>query len=145
MIDRSGSGGGGLRAGALGTFDSVVMAVAGCGPAYVVVALVPALVAAVGFAAPAALLYGAIPTVGIALAFRHLGRLDVNAGATYSWVARTLHPVLGFLSGWAVVAATILFVIASTTPTGWPPCPSSTRVWRRTKFWPRGSASAGSC
>ncbi|WP_328941453.1 APC family permease [Streptomyces sp. NBC_00250] len=118
MNDRSSSGGGGLRAGALGTFDSVVMAVAGCGPAYIVVALIPALVATVGFAAPAALLYGAIPMVGIALAFRYLGRLDVNAGATYSWVARTLHPVLGFLSGWAVVAATVLFIIASTTPAG---------------------------
>ncbi|MFH9726478.1 APC family permease [Streptomyces sp. NPDC017254] len=118
MIDRSSSGGGGLRAGALGTFDSVVMAVAGCGPAYIVVALIPALVAAVGFAAPAALLYGAIPMVGIALAFRHLGRLDVSAGATYSWVARGLHPVLGFLSGWAVVAATTLFIVASTTSAG---------------------------
>ncbi|GAA2772472.1 APC family permease [Streptomyces showdoensis] len=119
MSDKSGNnGGGGLRAGGLGTFDSVVMAVAGCGPAYTVVALIPALVAAVGLAAPAALLYGAVPMVGIALAFRYLGRLDVSSGATYSWAARALHPALGFLGGWAVVAATTLFVIASTTPTG---------------------------
>ncbi|QNS08414.1 APC family permease [Streptomyces xanthii] len=96
----------------------MVMAVAGCGPAYTVVALIPALVTAVGLAAPAALLYGAIPIVGIALAFRHLGRLDVNSGASYSWVARSLHPLLGFLSGWAVVAASTLFMTASTTPTG---------------------------
>ncbi|WP_455357074.1 APC family permease [Streptomyces sp. SYSU K217416] len=118
MNDRPGNDGGGLRTGALGTFDSVVMAVAGCGPAYTVIALIPALVAAVGFAAPAVLLYCAIPMVGIALAFRHLGRLDVNSGATYSWVARSLHPFLGFLSGWAVVVSTTLFVIASTTPAG---------------------------
>ncbi|MFE4257322.1 APC family permease [Streptomyces sp. NPDC056883] len=118
MNDRPGNGGGGLRAGALGTFDSVVMAVAGCGPAYTVIALIPALVAAVGLAAPAVLLYCAIPMVGIALAFRHLGRLDVNSGATYSWVARSLHPFLGFLSGWAVVVSTTLFVVASTTPAG---------------------------
>ncbi|MGM9443553.1 hypothetical protein ACTAF0_25305 [Streptomyces murinus] len=82
MIDRPSDGGTGLRAGALGTFDTVVMEVAGCGPAYTIVALIPGLIAAVGFAAPAALLYCAIPTVGIALAFRHLGRLDVNSGAT---------------------------------------------------------------
>ncbi|MFB0627313.1 APC family permease [Streptomyces sp. AB3(2024)] len=118
MNDRRSNGGGRLRAGSLGTFDSVVMAVAGCGPAYTVVALVPALIAAAGLGAPAVLLYCAVPTVGIALAFRHLARLDVSSGATYSWVARTLHPFLGFLSGWAVVVATTLFIIASTTPAG---------------------------
>ncbi|MGW5776349.1 APC family permease [Streptomyces sp. NPDC003863] len=118
MSNRRSSEGGGLRAGALGTFDSAVMAVAGCGPAYTVVAMIPALVAAVGFAAPAVLLYCAIPMVGIALAFRHLGRLDVNSGATYAWVAKTLHPFLGFLAGWSVVVSTTVFMISSTTPAG---------------------------
>ncbi|MFB6517052.1 APC family permease [Streptomyces sp. NPDC056401] len=118
MSSRRSNREGGLRTGSLSTFDSVVMAVAGCGPAYTVVALVPALVAAAGFASPAVLLYCAFPIVGIALALRHLGRLDVSSGATYSWVSRTLHPFLGFLSGWAVVVATTLFIFASTTPAG---------------------------
>lgn len=118
MSSRGSSRGSGLRAGSLSTFDSVVMAVGGCGPAYTVVALVPALIATAGFASPAVLLYCVVPIVGTALALRHLGRLDVSSGATYSWVARTLHPFLGFLSGWAVVVATILFIIASTTPAG---------------------------
>nr|WP_285439510.1 APC family permease [Streptomyces sp. ISL-96] len=118
MSKRPGSEGGGLRAGALGTFDSVVMAVAGCGPAYTVAATIPALVLAVGVASPAVLLYCAIPMIGIALAFRHLGRLEVNAGATYAWVARALHPFLGFLSGWALVVATTVFLVSATLPAG---------------------------
>ncbi|MET9437142.1 APC family permease [Streptomyces sp. NPDC006551] len=119
MSSRTGSeGGGGLRAGALGTFDSIVMAVAGCGPAYTVAATIPALVLAVGVAAPAVLLYCALPMVGIALAFRHLGRLDVNAGATYTWAARALHPFLGFLGGWALVVATTVFLVSATVPAG---------------------------
>ncbi|WOX21343.1 APC family permease [Streptomyces solicathayae] len=111
-------GGGGLRAGALGTFDSVVMAVVGCGPAYAVAGIVPLVVATAGLAAPAVLLFCAIPMIGIALAFRHLGRLDVNAGASYSWVARSLHPLLGFLSGWAVLCSTTVFLVSATVPAG---------------------------
>ncbi|MGW6707531.1 APC family permease [Streptomyces sp. NPDC054956] len=118
MGKRANSDGGGLRAGSLGTFDSVVMAVAGCGPAYSVAATIPVLVATVGVASPAVLLYCAIPMVGIALAFRHLGRLDVSAGASYSWVARALHPFLGFLSGWALVVAATAFLVSATLPAG---------------------------
>lgn len=115
---RAGNDGGGLQAGTLGTFDSIVMAVAGCGPAYTVAATIPALIATVGVASPAVLLYCAIPMIGIALAFRHLGRLDVNAGASYAWVARTLHPFLGFLSGWALVVAATAFLVSATLPAG---------------------------
>ncbi|GGW49095.1 putative amino acid permease [Streptomyces xantholiticus] len=117
MSTRSGTGGG-LRADALGTYDMVVMAIAGCGPAYTVAGTIPALIAAVGVAGPAALLYCAIPVIGIALAYRQLGRVDPNAGAAYSWVARSLHPFLGFLCGWSLVVACIVFMASSTVPAG---------------------------
>lgn len=117
MSTRSGTGGG-LRADALSTYDMVVVAIAGCGPAYTVAGTIPALIAVVGVASPAALLYCAIPVIGIALAFRQLGRVDPNAGATYSWVARSLHPFLGFLCGWALVVACTVFMASSTVPAG---------------------------
>ncbi|WAZ25964.1 APC family permease [Streptomyces cinnabarinus] len=108
----------GLQAGALGTFDTVVMAVAGSAPAYSLAATTAVLVGAVGTASPAALLYCAIPMLGIALAFSYLGRIDVNAGASYSWVGRTLHPFLGFLSGWALVVSATIFMVAGSLPAG---------------------------
>ncbi|GGP70513.1 APC family permease [Streptomyces melanogenes] len=108
----------GLRANALGTFDTVVMAVAGSAPAYSLAATTAVLTGAVGLAGPAALLYCAIPMLGIVLAFGRLGRLDVNAGAAYSWVARTLHPFLGFMSGWALVVAATIFMVAGSLPAG---------------------------
>ncbi|MEU3841389.1 APC family permease [Streptomyces sp. NPDC028635] len=114
----SNSGGRGLQAGALGMLDTVVMAVAGSAPAYSLAATTAVLVAAVGPAGPAALLYCAIPMLGIALAFSRLGRLDANAGAGYSWVGRTLHPFLGFLSGWALVVSATLFMVAGSLPAG---------------------------
>jgi amino acid transporter len=90
---------GGLRAGALHTFDTIIMAFAGSAPAYSIGASTPILIGAAGLYGPAALLWCAIPMLGIAIAFNYLGRLDVNAGASYSWVARALHPTLGFISG----------------------------------------------
>ncbi|MEW1643670.1 APC family permease [Streptomyces sp. NPDC091219] len=108
----------GLQANALGTFDTVVMAVAGSAPAYSIAATTAVLVGAVGLASPAALLYCAIPMLGIALAFSYLGRIDVNAGASYSWVGRTLHPFLGFISGWALVVSATIFMVAGSLPAG---------------------------
>ncbi|MFJ8696613.1 APC family permease [Streptomyces roseolilacinus] len=108
----------GLRPDALGTFDTVLMAVAGSAPAYSLAATTAVLVGAVGFAAPAALLYCALPMLGIVLAYGRLGRLDVNAGAAYSWVGRTLHPFLGFLCGWALVVSATLFMVAGSLPAG---------------------------
>ncbi|MGW0631258.1 APC family permease [Streptomyces sp. NPDC001984] len=108
----------GLQANALGTFDTVVMAVAGSAPAYSLAATTAVLVGAVGLASPAALLYCAIPMLGIALAFSYLGRIDVNAGASYSWVGRTLHPFLGFMSGWALVVSATIFMVAGSLPAG---------------------------
>src|SRR4051794_11173327 len=108
----------GLRQGALGGFDSVVMAVAGSAPAYSIAATTAVLIGAVGLASPAALLYSAIPMLGIAWAFNYLGRADVNAGASYSWVGRALHPSLGFLSGWALVVSATIFMVAGSLPAG---------------------------
>ncbi|MFJ8586396.1 APC family permease [Streptomyces sp. NPDC093595] len=108
----------GLQPNVLGTGDTIVMAVAGSAPAYSLAATTAVLVGAVGHAAPAALLYCAVPMLGIVLAFGRLGRIDVNAGAGYSWVGRTLHPFLGFLCGWALVVAATLFMVAGSLPVG---------------------------
>ncbi|MDH6113796.1 amino acid transporter [Kitasatospora sp. MAP12-15] len=108
----------GLRANVLGTFDTIVMAVAGSAPAYSLAATTATLAGAAGLFSPAALLWCAIPMLGIAWAFNYLGRIDVNAGASYSWVGRALHPSLGFMSGWALVVSATLFMVAGSLPAG---------------------------
>ncbi|WP_116102637.1 APC family permease [Amycolatopsis thermalba] len=108
----------GLRANALGAADTAMMAVAGSAPAYSIAATTATLVAAAGLASPAALLYCGIPMLGIAWAFSYLGRAEVNAGASYAWVGRALHPALGFLSGWALVVSATLFMVAGSLPAG---------------------------
>jgi amino acid transporter len=107
-----------LRGGVLGLFDSVIMGIAGSAPAYSIGATTTALFAAVGFGGPAALLYCGFFMFGIVFAFRYLSQFDSSAGAAYSWVRRALHPVLGYLSGWAVCVSALIFMVIATFPAG---------------------------
>ena len=107
-----------LHANVLTSLDAIVMAVAGSAPAYSLAATTAALVAAAGLGSPAALLWCGLPMLGIAFAFTHLGRADVNAGASYSWVGRALHPALGFISGWALIVSATIFMVAGSLPAG---------------------------
>jgi amino acid transporter len=106
----------GLRADALGLGESVIMGVAGSGPAYSVAASTATLIGAVGVLAPASLLYCGLIMFGVVFAFRHLNRLDVNAGASYAWVAKIFSPALGFFVGWSVIISSILFMVSGTLP-----------------------------
>ncbi len=107
-----------LRAGVLGLFDSVIMGVAGVAPAYSLAASTAVLFGAVLVGGAAALLYCGVAMFGIVFAFSYLGRVEANAGASYSWVRRALHPVLGFLSGWALIVSALIFMVAATVPAG---------------------------
>jgi amino acid transporter len=108
----------GLRANVLGLFDSIVMAVAGSAPAYTIAGSTAVLVGAVAFAGPAALLYCGIPMLGIAWAFSYLNRIEANAGASYAWVGRVIHPALGFMAGWSLVVSATIFMVAGSLPAG---------------------------
>jgi amino acid transporter len=107
-----------LRAGVLGLFDSVIMGVAGVAPGYSLAATTALLFGAVFLGGAAALLYCGIAMFGIVFAFSYLGRFETNAGASYSWVRRALHPALGFLSGWALIVSALIFMVIATVPAG---------------------------
>src|SRR5487761_2726592 len=107
-----------LKSGVLGLFDSVIMGVAGSAPAYSIAATTFALFGAVLYGGAAALLYCGFFMFGIVFAFKYLSKNDSHAGASYSWVRRALHPVLGYLAGWAVVISAMIFMVIATFPAG---------------------------
>lgn len=108
----------GLKENALSIVDTVTLAVAGSAPSYSLNASMAALVAAVGFAAPAALLVGAVPMFGISFAFKYLNEWRADAGAAYVWVGRALHPVLGFLAAWTFLVLSTVFMVTAALPVG---------------------------
>jgi amino acid transporter len=94
------------------------MGIAGSAPAYSIAATTTALFGAVVYGGPAALLYCGFFMFGIVWAFKYLSKDDSHAGAAYSWVRRALHPVLGYLSGWALVVSALIFMVIATFPAG---------------------------
>jgi amino acid transporter len=106
----------GLRAGALGFFESAIMGIAGSGPAYSVAASTATLVGAVGVLAPASLLYCGLIMFGIVFAFRQLNRVMVDAGASYAWVTAIFSPAVGFFAGWALIVSSAVFMVSGTLP-----------------------------
>ena len=106
-----GAGEKGLREGTLGFLSGVVIGVASTAPGY-------SLAAVLGLHRPRArawactrrpiLLLAFIPMLFIAAAFYYLNRADPDCGTTFSWVTRAMGPWLGWMAGWAVIAADII-------------------------------------
>jgi amino acid transporter len=105
-----------LQRNAVSGFESTLIAVSSASPANGFATNTVALVAAVGLSGPGALLFGAIPMFGIALAYFYLNAWRSDAGAAYSWVGRTLNPMLGFFAGWSLLVAIVLFMVVGSLP-----------------------------
>lgn len=86
-----------LAKGALGTFESAVMGIAGTAPAFSVAVTTAAIVASVGVLSVGSILYCGLIMFGIMLAFIHLSKLAPHAGASYAWVGHVFGKTWGFL------------------------------------------------
>ncbi len=105
----------GLKAGELNLLDTTAVATASVAPAYSLGTTLFLVVAAtgVGLAAPAAILVSFFPVFFIAMAYSYLNRRDPNCGASYSWIARTVNPHIGWFTGWVQLACNVIFCISA--------------------------------
>ena len=92
------------------------MGTAGAAPSFSIAAVTAALVASIGTLAPASILYCGFIMFGITLAFMHLNKVIVNAGASYAWVSRIFGQNLGFFAGWALLVSSAVFMVSGSIP-----------------------------
>jgi len=99
-----------LKPNALGFIQNVVIGVASTAPAYSLAATLGFVVAVagVGLQAPAVLLVSFVPILFIAAAYKYLNRADPDCGTSFAWGTRALGPQVGWLMGWAIIAADII-------------------------------------
>jgi amino acid transporter len=105
----------GLKSGELSLLDTTAVATASVAPAYSLGTTLFLVVGAtgVGLAAPAAILVSFFPVFFIAMAYSYLNRRDPNCGASYSWIARTVNPHIGWFTGWVQLACNVIFCISA--------------------------------
>ena len=104
-----------LRANTLNLFDSTVIAVSSVAPAYTLAATMAFLfaTAGIGLAGPAVIWIAFVPVLFIAISYFHLNRRDPDCGASYAWLSKLVHPVVGWFNGWVQVATSILFCVSA--------------------------------
>ncbi|MGC0334067.1 amino acid transporter [Streptomyces sp. SAI-170] len=93
----------------LGVLDGVALAASSTAATTSIGIGLGAVASVVGPQTPALLLLAFLPVLGIAVAYARLNRSEPNCGSGYVWVGRSLGPWLGFLTGWVVLVASIVF------------------------------------
>ena len=100
----------GLRGGSLGLWGTVTMGLASTGPAYSLAATIGLVAVAVGFQSPAVMLLAFIPMWLTAIAYRELNQVIPDCGTTFTWAAKAFGPRTGWMGGWGVAVAGIIFM-----------------------------------
>jgi amino acid transporter len=99
-----------LKEGALGYMSNLVIGVASTAPGYSLAATLGFVtaVAGVGVHAPAVLIVSFVPILFIAAAYRYLNKADPDPGTSFAWGTRAMGPHIGWLMGWAIIAADVI-------------------------------------
>ncbi len=105
-----GAGDKGLKQGAVGFADALVIGISSTAPAYSIAAVIGTIVVLVGIQAPGVILFSFIPMFLIAAAFYYMNRADPDCGTSFSWITRAMGPRLGWVAGWAVCTTGILVI-----------------------------------
>src|SRR5450759_2908494 len=97
-----------LEPDAIGAAQDTVIGMASAAPAVSVGLTLAALAAATAYAGGPIIILTAVPMLIIANSYRRLNLWNANCGASFEWVGRAISPYLGFLTGWLMVAGTLI-------------------------------------
>ena len=108
----SDDGGKGLKTGALGLAESIVIGVASTAPAYSLAATLGYIIILVGLQAPAIVVLAFVPILFVSIGYQQLNKREPDCGTTFTWATKAFGPKTGWMGGWGIIAADLL-VMAS--------------------------------
>ncbi|MGO1537785.1 MAG: APC family permease [Leucobacter sp.] len=98
----------GLPGGSIGIMGAIVVGLSVCAPAYTLTSAVGPAASVVGVQTPAIFLIGFIPMLLVAFGYRALNDALPDSGTSFTWGTRAFGPWVGWMSGWGLIAATVL-------------------------------------
>jgi hypothetical protein len=101
-----------LEPDAIGAAQDKVIGMANAAPTVSVGLTLAALAATAAYAVGPVILLTAVPMIIIANAYRRLNLWNANCGASFEWVGRAINPYLGFMTGWLMIAGSLVGAIS---------------------------------
>ncbi|MDR1265496.1 MAG: APC family permease [Propionibacteriaceae bacterium] len=102
----------GLAKGSIGLIGAVAIGISCIAPDYTLTATLGTATNTVQQWTPSIVWLGLIPMLFVALGYRELNRAIPDSGTSFTWGARAIGPRFGWLTGWGLIASTIV-VLAS--------------------------------
>jgi amino acid transporter len=102
----------GLAKGSIGLVGAVAIGISCIAPDYTLTATLGSAASSVGQFTPSIVWLGLIPMLFVALGYRELNRAIPDSGTSFTWGSRAIGPRFGWLTGWGLIASTIV-VLAS--------------------------------
>jgi amino acid transporter len=107
-----------LEPDAIGAAQDTIIGMANSAPTVALgLSLAPLAAAAAYGSGPIIILCG-IPMLIIANAYRRLNLWSANCGASFEWVGRAIDPYVGFITGWLMIAASLVAAVAGVVVLG---------------------------
>lgn len=108
----------GLRTGSIGLLGATVIGLASTAPVFSLATTIGLVVAVVGVKAPAFMLISFVPMLFCAYAYRELNKVIPDCGTTFTWATKAFGPHAGWMGGWAVAVAGVIFLGSAAEVTG---------------------------
>ena len=101
-----------LEANAITRSQDVIIGMGNSAPTVAIGLTLAALAAASAYGSGPVIILCGIPMLVIANAYRRLNLWSANCGASFEWVGRAIDPYLGFITGWLMIAASLIAAVA---------------------------------
>src|ERR1700729_1707284 len=107
-----------LEPDAIGAAQDTIIGMANSAPTVAIGLSLAGLAAAAAYGSGPVIILCGIPMLVIANAYRRLNLWSANCGASFEWVGRAINPYLGFMTGWLMIAASLIAAVSGVVVLG---------------------------